>query len=218
MSLKEFCSDCEIKFYCKEYKLQCNAVKELAKICIEEDRQRKRELVIDLAHELELIDFEVSEELRILGEKIIARMPELYIIKEFDIKIGYVLSYEAKRDDGKSILADCRKVTSAYKAYLPYDFIITFYDPNVSHLSDNQKKIVMLHELKHVGVGPKGLKVIPHDIEDFKSLIVRYGLEWNGFDIEVPDILAGDEGDNNSEEKKKKHKEKAGRKRQRMET
>jgi hypothetical protein len=46
----------------------------------------------------------------------------------------------------------------------------------------------MLHELKHVGVGEKGLKLEEHDTEDFANILERYGIRWNGIDVDVSDI------------------------------
>ena len=37
----------------------------------------------------------------------------------------------------------------------------------------------MYHELKHIGMGPKGLKIEPHDVENFSDILEKYGLDWN---------------------------------------
>ena len=50
----------------------------------------------------------------------------------------------------------------------------------------------MLHELKHIQINERGLSVKPHDIEDFKDILEKYGNEWNEFNKEVPDILGGE--------------------------
>jgi predicted SprT family Zn-dependent metalloprotease len=109
----------------------------------------------------------------------------------YGIKIGYVLSYENKTGQ-KITYADCRKLGEVYKAFLPFDFIITFYYFNVALMNENQKKILMLHELKHIQINERGLSVRPHDIEDFKDILEKYGNEWNEFNKEVPDILGGE--------------------------
>lgn len=208
------CHDCPYKQMCKKEKTPCRALEALDKICEEQDRNAKTELIREYARQLGIIDYEVSEELRLLGEKVIAGMPELSHITTYDIHVGYVLSYESKKQDGKIIAADCRKVTGPYKAYLPFDFVVTFYWPNMSYMTENQKKVLMLHELKHVGIGPRGPRVEPHDIEDFQSILEKYGLRWNAFGNDVPNILAGG-GDG---EETKKGKQKTGRKRQKMAT
>lgn len=173
----------------------CEALETLTKLYLNLKTEIKLDLVKSLRKELNLIDYETADDLRELGEKIIKAMPELYVIRDFDVKIGYIRSYEAKRDKGKTVCADCRKVNGTYTAYLPFDFIITFYEPNIYYMTENQKKILMLHELRHIGIGEKGLRLEPHDIEDFSDILKRFGLAWNGRDQDVPDILAGGDGE-----------------------
>ncbi|HBS60872.1 MAG TPA: hypothetical protein DEA44_16620 [Firmicutes bacterium] len=206
------CDKCPRIAICKKEKKACSALEALYKIGQEQDRRAKSELIRDYARQIGVIDYEVSEQLQLLGERVITGMPELSYIPGYDIRVGFVLSYESKKQDGKIIAADCRKVTGPYKAYLPFDFIVTFYEPNMSYMTDNQRKVLMLHELKHIGVGPKGPRIEPHDIEEFETIITRYGLRWNAFRNDVADILAG--GDSGGE----KEKEKTGRKRQKMAT
>ena len=83
-------------------------------------------------------------------------------------------------------------MTELYRAYLPYDFIITFFERNTGFLNENQLKVLMYHELRHIGIGEKGLKIVPHDVEDFSDILSRYGLDWNHINKELPDILGGD--------------------------
>lgn len=182
----------------------CAALEVLMKIYIDLRTEEKVGIIKNLRKELSLVDYEVADDLRVLAEKIISAMPELNIIRDYDAKIGYVRSFEAKRDKGKQINADCRKVNGTYTAYLPFDFIITFYDPNIYHMSENQKKILMLHELRHIGIGERGFRIENHDVEDFRDILDRFGIDWNGFDQEVPDIIAievGGDGDRQKDAK-----------------
>jgi len=176
----------------------------LQRICAEQDTEEKRTIIREYAREIEIIEYEVSDELRELGEKVITGRPELFYITEYEIKVGYVLSYESKKKDGKTIAADCRKVTGPYKGYLPFDFVITFYEPNMSYMTDNQRKVLMLHELKHIGIGDRGLKIEPHNIEDFIDILEKFGLKWNDYGNDVEDILGG--GDDAGEEEKQGRK------------
>lgn len=189
--MNSLCAGCVNKNICQSERWTCEALRSLYKIGEEQDLRQREKLVRELAREIDVFECEVSEELQQLGEKIIDGNAELTYIALNDIKIGYIVSYKSKRQAGRIIHADCRKVEPLYRAFLPFDFIITFYFPNTYYMTDNQKKVLMLHELKHVGIGPKGLRVEPHDVEDFISIINRYGLSWNGFGREVPDILAG---------------------------
>lgn len=170
----------------------CAAIERLNEIYHEKRTEEKIQLITQLRQELNIKDYEVADDLRILGEKVINKIPELHFIISYKIKIGYVRSYVAKTHKGKIINAECAKVFGTWTAYLPYDFVITFYEPNIYYMTDNQRKILMLHELKHIAVGERGLTIEPHDIEDFKSIVKCFGLDWNGYNQDVPDIL-GDE-------------------------
>jgi predicted metallopeptidase len=195
----------------------CMALKFLFKLYKEKRTEEKREIIAKFRSALDIIDFEPAEDLQKLGEAIINRFVELSFIKNFDIKIGYIRAYESKTNKGRATFADCRKVTGSYQAYLPFDFLITFYDPNVIILTENQRKIVMYHELRHIEMTPKGLTVRPHDIEDFESILKEHGLNWNQFGNEVPDILSGG-GDDGEGQERKGQKGKKGRNRQNLET
>lgn len=169
----------------------CAAMNELAMLC---DKQNKADKTVRLRSLSKLIlhdKAKPSNELRLLGQKVIAHFPEFAFIRAYGIKIGYVVSDERKQGE-KVTYADCRKVTEVFKAYLPYDFIITFYERNTGFLNENQQKILMFHELQHIDIGEKGLKVRPHDVEDFKNILEKYGLDWAEAGKELPDILAGE--------------------------
>ena len=182
------CNNCNYESWCKREKTTCPALQELFKIHQTRSLKFRSILTRLLARKLGIRNAEPSKELKQLGEAIIKKFPELNFIDTYGIRVGYVLSYENKCGQ-KITYADCRKLKEVYKAYLPFDFIITFYYFNTEILSDNQKKILMLHELKHIQVNERGLSVKPHDIEDFKDILARYGNEWNEFNREVPDIL-----------------------------
>lgn len=175
----------------KDCETPCAAIETLYQIYDKQDEKDKTTRIRNLKKQLGIQDAEPSRALKRLAEQIIKRFPEFGIIREFNIKIGYVVSQERKRGE-KITYADCRKVQEVFKAYLPFDFIITFYERNTGLLSENQQKILMLHELRHITLGEKGLKIRPHDIEDFKDILETYGLDWNEPGKELPDILGGE--------------------------
>lgn len=105
--------------------LPCAAYEELYSIWREQNNKDKTQRIRNLKRQLGIAEAETSNEMRLLANRIIKHFPELYFIKEYDIKIGYVKSHEKKQGE-KVTYADCRKVPEVYKAYLPYDFIITF--------------------------------------------------------------------------------------------
>jgi hypothetical protein len=186
--VNELCQKC---FYTKECKVACAAFEKLYHIWEEQNTKDKIVLIRNLKRQMGIRDAEPSRKLRQLAERIIAKFPEFVIIREWNIKIGYVVSQERKAGE-KITYADCRRVQEVFKAYLPFDFIITFYERNTGMLNENQQKILMLHELRHITMGEKGLKIRPHDIEDFKDILDVFGLDWNTPGKELPDILGGD--------------------------
>lgn len=184
----ELCQTCMFSADCE---IRCPAVNKLFEIYRETRNKDRYQLIKKLQKELSIRDAEPSKEMRKLAEQIINKFPEFSFINEYEIKIGYVLSQE-KPPSSKIKYADCEKVKLKHQAWLPYDFIITFYEPNTELLSENQKIILMLHELKHIGIGERGLKLEEHDSEDFKDILKQYGIDWNMYGEEVPDILNED--------------------------
>jgi hypothetical protein len=183
--MDNLCTKCVNSENCE---FACAALQELKMIWRKQSIKDKTARIRNLKKLLGVQDAEISDELRRLADKIIKRFPEFNFIREYDIRIGYVISQERKQGE-KITYADCRKVTDVYKAWLPYDFVITFYERNTGFLNENQLKVLMKHELKHVGISMKGLKITPHDIEDFKDIVADYGINWNTFGKELPDIL-----------------------------
>lgn len=124
---------------------------------------------------------ERSNELRIRAERVLRQRSDLLYIKEAGVRIGFEYSDQAKTKRDKIVFGDCSKVKPREKAFMPakYDFIICFYEPNSMLLDDEQQDILMWHELKHIGITPKGnFYVVPHDVEDFSDILREYGLDW----------------------------------------
>lgn len=139
---------------------------------------------------------EISEEYAEIAAKVIQENEDISWLKDTDVSIGYMSSNKKKRKGGKAVFADCRKVQDRDKRFIPFDFLITVYDPNVCGFTEDQMKILLYHELLHVGVDEKddgSLKfyIVPHDIEDFAAVIDRYGEEWAKTEADYE----GDDGD-----------------------
>ena len=127
---------------------------------------------------------EISEEYAIIGQEVIENEPNLVDIHNGHATIIYLTSENKKMSKGKKVCAECEKVPDKYKWSIPADFTITVFLPNVEGFSEDQKRILMFHELKHVGIifnadGSETYYVVPHDYEDFKEIIDRYGTEWS---------------------------------------
>ncbi len=124
--------------------------------------------------------FSISNELKILADDVIEEHANLAHLKSGDIMIVYMYSDQEKKKNGGLVYADTQLVNPKMKALASCDFIITFYKPNSDMLSPDQLKILMYHELRHVGYDPAKNKhyIIPHDVEDFKDIISEHGVDW----------------------------------------
>lgn len=142
--------------------------------------------------------FKESDEYRDLAYAVIDAVPELWMIKQADIRLCFLESYKEKHDASNRILGQCIKVPDMYAELLSVDFIIVIYEPNVAGLSTNQKKILLWHELKHIGIrdtdGEPMYITVPHDREEFDSIINRVGLYWSEPGADIPDIFVRDSG------------------------
>jgi hypothetical protein len=180
------CGQCPMADQCE---IGCPALSALTTICRNQDTAEKAALIRQYARDIGLIKFEIAPDLEELGNRILTAFPEFDLIKSRGVRIGYLKSFEKKRAKNKTVYAECRVIKGVYTAYLPFDFIITFYHSALYGMSENQKKILMLHELKHIGLNHKGYYLVPHDIEDFSDILTKYGLSWDALNADVPDIL-----------------------------
>ena len=125
----------------------------------------------------------ISEEFTDIGQRLIREKAELSSIAESDVTIVFLESDAEKKSGGKSVLGQCEKIPDKYKWAVPCDFTITIFAPNVERFTPEQLKILIFHELLHVGIEKDGNEeryfVIPHDIEDFEIIIKQFGLNWS---------------------------------------
>lgn len=128
---------------------------------------------------------QINENYRTIAESLIGTEPELQYIKDSRVRIAYLESDQAKKADAdKQVLGECEKVAAKNKWAINYDFTITLYKNNLVGLSADQIRIVMFHELLHVGIVPGAegdeiYSVRKHDLEDFKLIIDKYGTDWS---------------------------------------
>lgn len=124
--------------------------------------------------------FDINTDLKTLGDRVIYGNDEFEDIREISDRIAYITCDRAKKNGGKTVFADTERVKDKYKLFMPYDFVITFYSPNIEDLDAKRLEILMYHELKHVGYDPVEYKcfIVPHDVEDFRDLIKKYGVDW----------------------------------------
>ncbi len=126
--------------------------------------------------------YTLNDEVRLLGESVIAEYEEFEHLHHPNApcRIAYMYSDKEKKHDGRRVYADTTKLSEMMKDLTGYHFVITFYGPSVDDLPEELLRILMYHELLHVGYEPATLKywLNSHDVEDFECIITRYGIDW----------------------------------------
>lgn len=120
----------------------------------------------------------INEEYTEIMEEVLEENPELEILRYADINIIVLSSTHSKKSKGKKVLGQCEKVQDKYKWGIPCDFTITFFEPNIIGMTYEQLKMLMFHELLHIGIDEDKYFIKPHDLEDFKLIIDKFGTDW----------------------------------------
>ena len=129
----------------------------------------------------------INEEYTDIGMDLIKTEESLEDIRNSDITIIFLSSDATKKEKGNLVQGQCEKVADKYKWGIPCDFTITVFEPNVEGMSEEQLRMLIFHELLHVGIeynadGTETYSVRPHDLEDFKLIIDRFGTDWSKVD------------------------------------
>lgn len=119
-----------------------------------------------------------------LGQALVDTEPSLARVRESHATIVYLASSAAKASRGRKVLGQCERVPDRWKWAVPADFCITVFEPNVAGMTDDQLSVLILHELLHVGVfenkdGDEVYRCVPHDLEDFREVVERFGMGWD---------------------------------------
>lgn len=127
----------------------------------------------------------VNEKYAEIGADLIASEESLAHLRDSDASIVYLSSEHKKVTGGNLVFGQCEKIAEKYKWGIPCDFTITVFEPNVEEyqFTDEQIRALIHHELLHVGTewaddGTEKYFIVPHDLEDFKLILERYGINW----------------------------------------
>lgn len=121
----------------------------------------------------------MSEEYQRIAEEVIEEYDELSYLRGGDVLIVLLSSDAQKKKGTHLVFGLCEKVPEKYKWGIPCDFTITIFDQNISEFSDEQLRILIFHELLHIGFDGDKWFIRPHDLEDFKEIIDRFGTHWS---------------------------------------
>lgn len=114
-----------------------------------------------------------------IAQECMTEFDDLVHLDDPGCRIAYQLCDQEKKNRDKIVYADTEVIKEKLREFMPYEFLITFYEPNIEGLDEEHLKRLMYHELKHVGFdGDNSFRVIPHDFEDFQACIDRWGPHW----------------------------------------
>ena len=121
-----------------------------------------------------------------IGADLIQNEESLQSLRDSNVQIIYLSSEHKKIASGNPVFGQCEKIADKYKWGIPCDFTITVFEPNVAefNFNDDQMRALIHHELLHVGVSvtdddTEKYSIIPHDLEDFRLILQKYGIDWN---------------------------------------
>lgn len=130
----------------------------------------------------------ISEKYKKIGMELIEKHPALEVLNRFikdkAIKLIFLKSTKEKKSTLGTVHADCEKIADSKRWAIDADFVITVYEPNVKTFSEAQLKILLLHELMHIGIeltkeGDLKKYLVPHSVQDFRYIHEKYGLDWS---------------------------------------
>ena len=125
----------------------------------------------------------ISAEYTEIGDELIRKEGVFAPIRENDVTIVYLASDKQKKTHGRLVYGECEKVQDKYQWGIPADFTVTVFEPNCKNMDAEHVKRVIFHELLHVGIGEDKdgnpvYSIIPHDLEDFRECVGRWGTDW----------------------------------------
>lgn len=121
----------------------------------------------------------INKEYAEIGAELIQSEDALRNLRGMPYTIIYLSSNLKKHRAGKIVKGQCEKVAERNKWAVPCDFTITIFEPNCEGMSPEQIRMLIFHELLHVGADKDEPYIIPHDLEDFKEIVDRYGVDWS---------------------------------------
>ena len=123
--------------------------------------------------------YTLSPEHEYIAREIIKSVPDMRYLK--DVLVAYISCDKQKISKGHRIHGECKKLPEMYRMLCGYAFAIIIYAPNCLTFSDEQIKILIEHELRHIGIKGDKYCIVPHDIElgEFNAISEKYGDDWS---------------------------------------
>ena len=138
-------------------------------------------------------EYKENDQYAQIGRDLIENEEAFELIKKHRTRIAYLESNKPAPKSGKTILGECRTLTAKTRellaagieeSFLP-DFFIIIYAERIKHFTPEQTRILIMHELMHISVkedddGNAVFRLKKHDMEDFRAIVERFGVDWAG--------------------------------------
>ena len=112
-----------------------------------------------------------------MAEKVIAEHHDLKWIPKIGVKVGFLESDRQKKKSGRLVLGECILVKDLYRCFIPYDFLIVIYAPNVIGMTKEQMKILLYHEMLHIGISDDG-EDLKYEVRNRLGNALRMVIMW----------------------------------------
>lgn len=122
--------------------------------------------------------YETSQELYDLMHAVIDDNEDLKHLDTQYVDIFCQYCNQEKKSRGRRVYADTTLVQKKFSKITKTNFVITFYKPNCERLDEEHMYRLMYHELLHVGFDDPQYSIVPHNLEDFRQCVDRWGVNW----------------------------------------
>ncbi len=108
----------------------------------------------------------------------------------FHIDLDRVGFYYEETCEDTDHIAECLRVNEPWRSVLAdagvfWDWLVVVYGRHAEGKSAEWLKIVLYHELRHIGIDGK---VAKHTTEDFADILEDFGIRWTDDKEALPDI------------------------------
>lgn len=131
-------------------------------------------------------DYTESEELK----EYVSDVLRVYNTRFYHINMDHISFFEEYNKKPKHI-AKIRILEAPLNLLSSTRIVIEIAKQNWDPLTHNQKLLVAYHELCHIEYNYEvdDYEIKNHDVEDFKEILSTFGLGWQSYENEVPNIL-----------------------------
>ena len=137
-------------------------------------------------------EYRLNDQYARIGSMLLETEEVFKDLREHPILIEFLESDKPAPKSGRVVLGKCIKMQDKVKSLLEAatglyyripGFFIVIYKERIQHFTEEQLKILIMHELMHIEVkenddGTVKHSIRKHNVEEFDYIIQRFGLDW----------------------------------------